>query len=338
MPRSRSLQTLNEQRTMNGSHSLKIHHSAVRFVPVTVGGVTYVEDQSDFARSLRIEIQSASKEQALGRRSFMMMVEFISHVDGQKKTVQLGPFSKRHAEHERDEILKAAFGPAPQLAPRGTWIKRGLLAASVSALAFYLFAPLPATEMPTTEARAVSTPRVAAAGYLTEVNLRNLTAVAGHAGIPILAKEGYQARPAPFFVFSSFNCAECSQMNDVLANISSEHLPVILPADLSGDNVDDALRVMSHVYCAEVPGDAWLQYSASASQPNDYAQCNWQDRVRLAATAGALSEAVEPGSELPVIVAPNGALHAGAIVGPTAQSDLEAWLKANAKPAQTGEL
>jgi hypothetical protein len=323
---------------MNGSHTLKIHHSAVRFVPVTVGGVTYVEDQSDFARSLRIEIQSASKDLAFGRRSFLMMVEFFSHVDGQKKTVQLGPFSKRRAERERDWILKAAFGPAPQLAPRGTWVKRGLLAASVSALAYYLFAPLPAPEKLHTAARAFSTPKVAAAGYLTEVNLRNLAAVAGHAGIPVLAKDGYQARPAPFFVFSSFDCAECSQMNEVLASISTEYLPVILPADLSGNNVDDALRVLSHVYCAEVPGDAWLRYSASASTPNDYAQCNWQDRARLAATAGALSEAVEPGSELPVIVAPNGALHTGAIVGPTAQDDLEAWLKANAKPAQTGEL
>lgn len=325
-------------RTMNGSHTFKIHHSAVRFVPVTVGGVTYVEEQGDFARSLRIEIQATAERQALGRRAFWLVVEFISHVDGQKKTVQLGPHSKRRAERERDQILSAAFGPAPQPAPRGKWIKRGLLAASFGALAYYLFAPLPITEKPNPEARAFSTPNVAAAGYLTQVNLRNLTAIAGHAGIPILAKGGYQARPTPFFVFSSFDCAECSQMNAVLASISPEHLPVILPADLSAENVDDALRVLSHVYCAEVPGDAWLRYSAIDSTPNDYAQCNWQDRARLAATAGALSEAVEPGSELPVIVAPNGALHTGAIAGPTAQTDLEAWLKANAKPMQAGEL
>ncbi|MDF8359451.1 hypothetical protein [Achromobacter anxifer] len=323
---------------MNGSHKLKIHHSAVRFVPVTVGGVTYVEDQSDFAQSLRIEIQADAERQAPGRPAFWLVVEFITHVDGHKKTVQLGPYSKRRAERERDGILKAAFGPAPQPTPRGMWMKRGLVAAAIGALAYYLFAPLPVAEKPNPKARAFSTPNVASAGYITEVNLRNLTAIAGHAGIPILAKEGYQARPAPFFVFSSIDCAECSQMNAVLASISAEHLPVILPADLSGENVDDALRALSHVYCAEVPGDAWLRYSASGTTPNDYAQCNWQDRARLAATAGALSEALEPGSELPVIVAPNGALHTGAIAGPTAQSDLEAWLKANAKPVQTGEL
>lgn len=182
-------------------------------------------------------------------------------------------------------------------------------------------------------AMAYSTPTVRADGALEPSGLKTLETLANKAGMTtLLALNDETQTIQPFYVFLRPGCSDCGPLRDIMEDKLGvqgvRFRPVLLPSGFQTDATGGEARAVSWAYCDVGPN--WDPLFNS-SMPDAFASCNWKEKAEVALLAGILSGAVDSDTTLPLIVAPNGAVHEGPITGDSPARALTEWLYVNRK-------
>lgn len=140
---------------------------------------------------------------------------------------------------------------------------------------------------------------------LSDLNRQNIKLVASVAGIELEKKT---PDATPFYVFSRLECDDCDTVNRILADVSPEFQPIVLPASFSND-LKSAQSIAS-AYCSDNPGQAWVQI-AQGKEVNSDLKCNWIEKSDVSSKLADLIAVAEHPEDWPLIVAPNGKVSKG---------------------------
>lgn len=258
--------------------------------------------------------------------------------------IRFDAWSLKHAQKIRRQLLEAlSWEGAPALVdPRPGFRKPKsrkksvliwLAALGISAyLASTLLSGPPA---PKREIAAWGTAQMPAYGYLTEDQQAALEFGAKEVGLDLSGfDKGPPAGAIPFYVFSTPDCDDCALIDQALPRVDHKYFPIIIPAPRSTSTVEVAGTLSA--YCDGHPAAAWLLMSVSGAVPVDAAACD--TGIQKLRAASVLKNFLNLGpEELPVIIAPNGAIFSGSLahIEPERRADaITEWLDANTKKSQ----
>jgi len=215
---------------------------------------------------------------------------------------------------------------------KASWLWRafkGVLIASIFFIAGFIVGGISLDTTPASSpVRALHTSRIPATGWLDAPSHNALKAAAGSIGIPLAGKEGGDGETV-YVISGGPDCDACKDVDRLAGQLPQAFSPVVIPA--AQEDNQEFFPLLGHVYCNDAPGLAWLSFTGGLPLPSDPATCDWQqmNRVLQIMVLPVATGLTEDGVKAPVIIAPNGAYHAGSLDVEDPVAALEEWLSVN---------
>jgi hypothetical protein len=174
--------------------------------------------------------------------------------------------------------------------------------------------------------KAVSTLDVRAHGLLKKPELDMVSKAAQVSGLS-MGRHADPKQSVPFYIFSSMD-SEDSSLVQALEDIDPAFNPVVLPVMVES-KPELTLSIME-AYCSDDPAQALKTLVSGGSLSGSSAEC---DSFKGKLTTSVLAHKMSGlGETLPVIIAPNGAVHEGSlndVPAPDRGRAITHWLEAN---------
>jgi len=306
-------------------------------VAITDGNKTWILPLIQMLAESRLVLTRVESDSAKAKVIYRLTM-LIPSRDG-KSLPHSGDFdSLRQAQKARGTILKylATLGIGndknhhSSRKPSRLWrVFKGVLIASIFFIAGFIAGGISLDVTPTSSpVRALHTSRIQATGWLDTPSHNALKEAARSVGIPLTAEEGKDGETV-YVISGGPDCDACKDVDRLVGQLPMAFSPVIIPA--AQEDSQALFSLLGHVYCNDAPGRAWLSFSVGLPLPSDPATCDWQrmNRVLQIMVLPAATGLTEDGVEAPVIIAPNGAYHAGSLGVEDPVAALEEWLTVN---------
>lgn len=319
-------------------------HVDGRVMGIDDGTSVHLYRRGDLLRSMRLKTEAGGNTSAFSLARQLVVVTFHAtplQEGAHPTTVQVSipARSARHAQRLRTMIAKQVV-VGPEMCTDRPYKKRSLLGTvtRISGVALLLSAAACtgsiATKVMNYErsepvqqvVKAVSTPDVRAHGLLKKPELDMVSKAAQVSGLS-MGRHADRKQSVPFYIFSSMD-SEDSSLVQALEDIDPAFDPVALPVMVES-KPELTLSIME-AYCSDDPAQALKTLVSGGSLSGSSAEC---DSFKGKLTTSVLAHKMSGlGETLPVIIAPNGAVHEGSlneVPAPDRGRAITHWLEAN---------